>query len=77
MGKPPGFMDYPRELPLARAPAQRVGDWHEFHDHQSEDDELPAHWLPVYRFRPRATATGQGNLPVAPTTVPSPGPSCL
>jgi glutamate synthase (NADPH/NADH) small chain len=31
-------MEYPRELPLARAPAQRVGDWREFHEHQAEDD---------------------------------------
>ena len=33
MGKPTGFMEYPRELPLARPPAQRVHDWQEFHDH--------------------------------------------
>ena len=33
MGKPTGFMEYPRELPLARPPAERVHDWHEFHEH--------------------------------------------
>jgi glutamate synthase (NADPH) small chain len=33
MGKPTGFMEYPRELPLARPPAQRVHDWREFHEH--------------------------------------------
>ncbi len=33
MGKPTGFMEYPRELPLARPPARRVHDWHEFHEH--------------------------------------------
>jgi glutamate synthase (NADPH) small chain len=33
MGKPTGFMEYPRELPLARPPAQRVHDWQEFHEH--------------------------------------------
>jgi glutamate synthase (NADPH/NADH) small chain len=38
MGKPTGFLDYPRELPLDRAPRERVHDWSEFHDHQSEDD---------------------------------------
>ena len=38
MGKPTGFMEYPRELPLARLPAERVHDWHEFHDHA--DDAL-------------------------------------
>jgi glutamate synthase (NADPH/NADH) small chain len=37
MGKPTGFLEYPRELPLARPPAQRVADWHEFHEHQAED----------------------------------------
>ena len=26
-------MEYPRELPLARQPAERVHNWHEFHDH--------------------------------------------
>jgi len=33
MGKPTGFMEYPRELPLARPPARRVHDWQEFHEH--------------------------------------------
>jgi glutamate synthase (NADPH) small chain len=33
MGKPTGFMDYPRELPLAAAPAERVQSWQEFHGH--------------------------------------------
>src|SRR4051794_6859831 len=33
MGKPTGFMEYPRELPLARAPRERIHDWHEFHEH--------------------------------------------
>src|SRR5665213_1097615 len=33
MGKPTGFMEYPRELPLVRPPAQRVHDWQEFHEH--------------------------------------------
>jgi glutamate synthase (NADPH/NADH) small chain len=36
MGKPTGFLEYPRELPLARAPAQRTGDWQEFHAHADE-----------------------------------------
>ena len=36
MGKPTGFMEYPRELPLARAPGQRIGDWQEFHEHAEE-----------------------------------------
>src|ERR1700729_3273776 len=33
MGKPTGFLEYPRELPLAQAPAERVHHWHEFHAH--------------------------------------------
>jgi glutamate synthase (NADPH) small chain len=37
MGKPTGFLEYPRELPLARPPAQRIADWKEFHEHAEED----------------------------------------
>lgn len=33
MGKPTGFLEYPRELPQVRAPAERIHDWHEFHEH--------------------------------------------
>ncbi len=33
MGKPTGFLEYPRELPLAQAPAERIHHWHEFHEH--------------------------------------------
>ena len=36
MGKPTGFMEYPRELPLAQAPAERVHHWSEFHEHANE-----------------------------------------
>jgi glutamate synthase (NADPH/NADH) small chain len=36
MGKPTGFLEFPRELPLARAPRQRLGDWQEFHEHAAE-----------------------------------------
>ncbi|MFQ5846666.1 MAG: glutamate synthase subunit beta [Candidatus Methylomirabilales bacterium] len=36
MGKPTGFMEYPRELPADRPPAERVRDWQEFHLHASE-----------------------------------------
>jgi glutamate synthase (NADPH/NADH) small chain len=36
MGKPTGFLEYPRELPLARQPVQRIHDWHEFHEHADE-----------------------------------------
>src|SRR5262249_7788863 len=36
MGKPTGFLEYPRELPQARPPAQRIVDWQEFHEHADE-----------------------------------------
>jgi glutamate synthase (NADPH) small chain len=39
MGKPTGFMEYPRELPMAEAPAARIGHWGEFHAH-ADDAQL-------------------------------------
>jgi glutamate synthase (NADPH/NADH) small chain len=33
MGKPTGFLEYPRELPTDRKPLDRLSDWDEFHDH--------------------------------------------
>ncbi len=33
MGKPTGFIEYLRELPLDRSPMERVADWNEFHQH--------------------------------------------
>ena len=36
MGKPTGFLEFPRELPLARPPAERVRDWDEFHAHSDD-----------------------------------------
>jgi glutamate synthase (NADPH/NADH) small chain len=36
MGKPTGFMEYPRELPMALPPAERIGYWHEFHAHADD-----------------------------------------
>jgi glutamate synthase (NADPH/NADH) small chain len=33
MGKPTGFIEYLRELPVDRAPSERVKDWNEFHLH--------------------------------------------
>ncbi len=37
MGKPTGFIEYPRTLPHDRDPRARLADWREFHDHLSED----------------------------------------
>src|SRR5690349_1524595 len=36
MGKPTGFLEYPRELPLVQAPAERVHHWNEFHAHSDD-----------------------------------------
>jgi glutamate synthase (NADPH/NADH) small chain len=36
MGKPTGFIEYLRELPVDRAPSERVRDWSEFHHHMDE-----------------------------------------
>ena len=37
MGKPTGFMEYSRELPLYRLPQMRIKDWSEFHEHMPAD----------------------------------------
>jgi glutamate synthase (NADPH/NADH) small chain len=36
MGKPTGFIEYLRELPLDRPALERIRDWNEFHHHQDE-----------------------------------------
>ena len=36
MGKPTGFMEFERELPVDRSPLVRVKDWQEFHEHFPE-----------------------------------------
>jgi glutamate synthase (NADPH/NADH) small chain len=36
MGKPTGFIEYLRELPVDRTPIERVLDWKEFHYHMDE-----------------------------------------
>jgi glutamate synthase (NADPH/NADH) small chain len=36
MGKPTGFIEYLRELPVDRTPTERVRDWNEFHYHMEE-----------------------------------------
>jgi glutamate synthase (NADPH/NADH) small chain len=37
MGKPTGFIEYLRELPLDRPALERIRDWHEFHLHLDEN----------------------------------------
>ena len=36
MGKATGFMEYSRELPLVRSPAERIDTWDEFHSHTDD-----------------------------------------
>jgi glutamate synthase (NADPH) small chain len=36
MGKPTGFIEYARELPISRPPLERLRDWREFHPHFQE-----------------------------------------
>ncbi|MGH9807627.1 MAG: glutamate synthase subunit beta, partial [Terriglobia bacterium] len=36
MGKPTGFIEYLRELPLDRSAIERIRDWNEFHHHLEE-----------------------------------------
>jgi glutamate synthase (NADPH/NADH) small chain len=37
MGKPTGFIEYLRELPVDRTALERIRDWKEFHHHMEED----------------------------------------
>ena len=37
MGKPTGFMEYRRALPVVRAASERIYDWREFHEHVREE----------------------------------------
>src|SRR5512143_4132938 len=37
MGKPTGFIEYLRELPLDRPALKRIRDWNEFHLHMEEE----------------------------------------
>lgn len=36
MGKPTGFLEYSRTLPVVRPPGERISDWNEFHLHPPE-----------------------------------------
>ncbi|WP_098743298.1 glutamate synthase subunit beta [Paenibacillus sp. EZ-K15] len=38
MSTPTGFMEYQRQLPADRSPAERVKDWEEFHKHLEEEE---------------------------------------
>ncbi|HEY3412544.1 MAG TPA: glutamate synthase subunit beta [Armatimonadota bacterium] len=37
MAKPTGFLEFNRELPIYRSPAERVKDWNEFTSHHSDE----------------------------------------
>ena len=36
MGKPTGFLEFARELPLDRSAIKRIKDWNEFHEHMDD-----------------------------------------
>ncbi len=36
MGKPTGFLEFARELPLDRGALKRISDWNEFHEHMDD-----------------------------------------
>lgn len=38
MGKPTGFLDYPRRSNPAQAPLERIRHWNEFHPMQPEEE---------------------------------------
>jgi glutamate synthase (NADPH) small chain len=38
MGKPTGFLEYTRQLPVDIQPAERIKHWQEFHSHLAEED---------------------------------------
>jgi len=38
MGKPTGFLEYLRELPLDRSATERIRDWREYHEHMEDSD---------------------------------------
>ena len=53
MGKPTGFMEYLRELPLDRTALERIKDWNEFHEHMPEaklrNSRARAAWIAAFR----------------------------
>jgi len=38
MGKPTGFLEFTRELPVDKAPLERINNWDEFHLHLPEEN---------------------------------------
>ncbi|RME93857.1 MAG: glutamate synthase subunit beta, partial [Verrucomicrobia bacterium] len=56
MGKPTGFLEYERETPQDRPPAERVKDWNEFHHH-----------LPVEKLRTQGARCMDCGIPFCHT----------
>lgn len=56
MGKPTGFIEFPRELPGDRSPLARVHDWQEFHEH-----------LPNYQLEEQASRCMDCGVPFCHT----------
>jgi len=40
MGKPTGFLEYKRELPVDKEPLERINNWDEFHLHLPDENYL-------------------------------------
>ena len=55
MGKPTGFLDHERELPLDREPLDRLSDWNEFHES-----------FPAKKLREQGAPSRKASPPVAP-----------
>ncbi len=74
MGKPTGFIEYLRELPLDRPALERIRDWNEFHLHLEEAScasKAPAAWIAAFRFATPASCSAAWP-PAAPSTTSSP-----
>ena len=59
MGKPTGFMEYQRELPVDRSPRERVKDWQEFHEH-----------FPIVKLQDQASRCMDCGIPFCHTGCP-------
>ena len=65
MGKPTGFMEYPRRLPPDKTPELRVLDWKEFHEHMPRTEPAEA-GRPLHGLRRARSAipTKTGGCPI-------------
>ena len=62
MGKPTGFIEYLRELPLDRAAVERIRDWNEFHFHMRKAScvsKARAAWIAEFPFATQARSSAE------------------